>query len=208
MNTTEPTSTRTLGRKARALLAGGLVLGVGAAITLAVWNDSEFATGTFTSGHFNMLGSVDGTTFTNHPSGTPGALSFSVGFDNLAPDEVTSAPFVVHLDADTTTDAVVSVNSAGVSGTAAADLTYGIRQVASVVACTPTTTAGTVIVPAGTLLSSVTGASTFDLPMSVDGIVVGADAFLCIQVTGSSTLEQDTTATGTWELLATSTPAV
>ncbi|KFF59789.1 hypothetical protein JF66_08950 [Cryobacterium sp. MLB-32] len=202
--TTSATQPRMFGRKARALLAGGLVLGVGAAITLAVWNDSEFATGTFTSGHFDMLGSVDGTTFSNHPSGAPGALSFSLGFDNLAPDDVTSAPYVVHLDAATTTDAVVSVNSADVTGTAAADLTYGIRQVASVVACTPTAATGTVIVPAGTLLSSVTGASTFPLAKSVDGIVVGADAFLCIQVTGSSTLAQDTTATGTWELLATS----
>lgn len=208
MNTQESTSPRTGGRKARALLAGGLVLGLGAAITLAAWNDSEFATGTFSSGHFDMLGSVDGITFADHPSGAPGALAFSLGFDNLAPDEVTSAPFVVHLDADTTTDAEVSVNSAAVSGTAAGDLTYGIRQVASVVACTPTTTTGTVIVPAGTLLSSVAGASTFPLAMSVDGIVVGADAFLCIQVTGSSTLAQDATATGTWELLATSIPVV
>lgn len=31
------------GRKVRAILAGGLVLGVGAAVVLAAWNDSEFA---------------------------------------------------------------------------------------------------------------------------------------------------------------------
>ena len=40
----------------RAILAGGLVLGVGAAVTLAAWNDSEFATGTFGAGSFNLEG--------------------------------------------------------------------------------------------------------------------------------------------------------
>ena len=60
-------------RMIRAILAGGLVLGVGAAVTLAAWNDSEFVTGTFTAGTFNMQGSTtDGTTFTDHPVGTPG----------------------------------------------------------------------------------------------------------------------------------------
>jgi len=34
-------------RRLRAVLAGGLVLGVGAALTLAAWNDAEFATGSF-----------------------------------------------------------------------------------------------------------------------------------------------------------------
>jgi len=59
-------ATTTTRRKVRAVLAGGLVLGVGAAVTLAAWNDSEFATGTFTAGTFNLEGSTDGTTFTDH----------------------------------------------------------------------------------------------------------------------------------------------
>ena len=50
-------------RKVRAILAGGLVLGLGAAVTLAAWNDSEFAKGTFTSGSLNIQGSVDGDIF-------------------------------------------------------------------------------------------------------------------------------------------------
>ena len=43
-------STRSFGVKARAILAGSLVLGVGAAATLASWNDSEFAIGAITGG--------------------------------------------------------------------------------------------------------------------------------------------------------------
>ena len=43
-------------RRVKAVLAGGMVLGIGAAITLAAWNDSEFATGTFSAGHFGIEG--------------------------------------------------------------------------------------------------------------------------------------------------------
>jgi predicted ribosomally synthesized peptide with SipW-like signal peptide len=37
-------------RKVRALLAGGLVLGVGAAITLAAWTDNVFGNSDFATG--------------------------------------------------------------------------------------------------------------------------------------------------------------
>ena len=40
---------RSRSRMIRAILAGGLVLGVGTAVTLAAWNDSEFVTETFTA---------------------------------------------------------------------------------------------------------------------------------------------------------------
>lgn len=192
-------------RKVRAVLAGGLVLGVGAAVTLAAWNDSEFARGTFGAGHFNLQGSTDGTTFGDHASGSPASLSFSLGFNTLSPDDTVSAPFVLHLDTTTTNDAVVSVASATGSGTAALQLSYRILQVASVAACTPTAT-GTVIVPAGTALNSVTGATTFTLTKSAAGVVPGADAFLCVLVTASPTIVQDTAAVGTWEFRGTSTP--
>ncbi|SFH86076.1 hypothetical protein E3O11_09355 [Cryobacterium levicorallinum] len=44
-------------RRIRAVLAGGLVLGLGAAVTLAAWNDSEFARGSFAASGFNLVGS-------------------------------------------------------------------------------------------------------------------------------------------------------
>lgn len=204
VETTRPRGLRS--RKVRAILAGGLVLGVGVAITLGAWNDSEFAQGTFGAGHFNLQGSTDGITFGDHASGSPASLAFSLGFATLSPNDTVAAPFVLHLDNLTTNDAVVSMASATSSGTAATELTYGIVQVASVAACTPTAT-GTEIVPPGTALNSVTGATTFSLTQSVNlGTDPGADAFLCIQVTASPTIVQDTAAVGTWEFLATSTP--
>jgi predicted ribosomally synthesized peptide with SipW-like signal peptide len=197
---------RTGTQRLKAILAGGLVLGVGAAITLAAWNDSEFATGTFNSGHFNVQGSTDGTTFADHTSsGSAAGLSFSTGFDNLSASVTVAAPFVLHLDKDSTSNATVSVASATGAGTAKAHLTYGIVTVASVVACTPSASGTATIVPAGTSLDSVSGASTFDLTKSTNlGTAPGADVFLCIKVSSDSALAQDTTATGTWEFLATS----
>lgn len=201
------TNDQSKSRKVKAILAGGLVLGLGATITLAAWNDSEFVTGLFGAGHFNVQGSTDGTTFTDHtPIGSAATLSFSTGFDNLSPNQTVASPFVLHLDKDTTTGATVSVSSAASSGTAAGDLTYSIVEVASVAGCTPAATGSSTIVPAGTALNSVAGAAPFTLAKSATlGTDPGADVFLCIQVTSGTALAQGTSATGTWEFLATST---
>ena len=99
--------------KARAILAGGLVLGVGAAITLAAWTDNEWATGVFGSGNFGIEGSTDGTAFSDHPSEAEAAdLAFTVGAENLAPDDVVYAPFAVQLERDSTYDAEVTIGQA------------------------------------------------------------------------------------------------
>lgn len=208
MSDRHPTLTRRRLRMTRfkALLAGGLVLGLGAAITLAAWNDSEFATGTFTAGSFNIQGSIDGSAWAEHASsGAAAEVTFSTGFDNLSASQTVAAPFVLRLDAASDYDSTVTVNSAVGSGTAETELTYEIIQVASVVACTPSATPNTAqIVPAGTVLDSVTGATSFSLTKSTNGTDPGASYFLCIQVTASADLVQGTSATGTWEFLATS----
>lgn len=191
-------------KRVKAILAGGLVLGVGAAVTLAAWNDSEFASGSFSSGTFDMVGSADGTSFTSHAASPGAPLTFSAGFNNLSPNTTVAAPFVVHLTPATTSDAVVSLFSATGSGTAAANLSYGVIRVASVAACTPAAT-GTTVVPALTTMSSVTGATSFPLVKSTDNVLDGANVVLCIQVTAASGLAQNTTATGIWQFQAVST---
>lgn len=190
-------------RKVRAILAGGLVVGIGAAVTLAAWNDSEFASGTFTAGSFDMVGSADGTTFASHTTAPGQALTFSTNFGNMSPGTVVAAPFVVHLTPTTTTSATVSVASAAGALAAAPNLTYGIVSVANYAACVPGAT-GTLVVPAGTGMSAITGAQTFQLAKSVDGTATGANVYLCIQVTAGPSLVQGSTATGTWDFLATS----
>jgi hypothetical protein len=53
----------------------------------------------------------------------------------------------------------------------------------------------------------VAGAAPFALATSAAaGIDPGADTFLCIQVTSTGLLQQDKSATATWEFRATSAP--
>jgi predicted ribosomally synthesized peptide with SipW-like signal peptide len=205
-DSTIPDARRRRSTRVRAVLAGGLVLGIGAAVTLAAWTDQEFATGTFTAGHLNLVGSTSGTGFTDHASadpGVPATLSFSTAFNNLSPSTTVAAPYVLHLDATTTTAATGTVLASTASGTAASHLTYGVIEVTSVAACTPAAT-GTERVPAGTALGSVAGATSFALAAG-NGTLPGTDVFLCIKVTSDATLVQDSTATGTWQFRATST---
>lgn len=64
-------------RKIAAVLAGGLVLGIGAAATMAAWTDSQYATATFTSGVFALESSVDGNSWKKHIVSDPAIISMS-----------------------------------------------------------------------------------------------------------------------------------
>lgn len=192
-----PTSTPQRGRKLRALLAGGLVLGVGAAVTLAAWTDDEWAIGDFGAGTFGIEGSTDGTTFDDHPTeGEAAGLEFELAAQNLSPGDVVAAPFAIRTTAETTYDATVSLAATAASADLAGDLTYGIVEVASVEECSPEAT-GTAIVPTGTALGETTGATDISLLAAAEDTSV-----LCLQVTAGDTLTQGDTGTATWEFAA------
>ncbi|MDQ0866445.1 SipW-dependent-type signal peptide-containing protein [Arthrobacter globiformis] len=205
---TSPSDRSSKHRKAKAILAGGLVLGIGAAVTLAAWNDSEFIFGEFGGGHFQMLGSAAvNEAPANHDVADSGAqLSFQINAGNLTRSQTVAATYAVQLDAATDYAATVKVNSAAGSGDAESSLKYGIFTVDGWTDCTPAATAastsGTQIVPAGTNLDSVANAVAFDLAKSSNGTDPGSPVYLCFQVTADSTLVQDKAAVATWELLA------
>ncbi|HJF77169.1 MAG TPA: SipW-dependent-type signal peptide-containing protein [Brevibacterium linens] len=198
------TTTKTRSRKFKAILAGGIVLGVGAAVTLAAWTDDEWAEGVFGAGSFNVQGSTDGTTFTDHESeGGAAALTFDLnGGDNMSPGDTVAAPFVLRLDGPTTYDATVALTSAAGGGDNASALTYEIVQVASAGECSATAT-GTSVVPAGTALDSTTGAADFDLSAGA-GTATGDPVSLCFKVTAGDSLEQGQNTTAQWQFTATS----
>lgn len=166
--------------KVRAILAGGLVLGVGAAITLAAWTDNEWARGIFASGQFGIEGSTNGTTWADHPtSGTPATLSFQVGADKLAPGSVVYAPFAVQLKTGSTNAANVTVaqdNASAIVGTTA---TYVYTTSAT---CNATTYA------AGTNANG----TSFSLA------AVTTPTYLCFRVTAGPTLAPAATGSFTW----------
>ncbi|MBY6436354.1 hypothetical protein HQ602_08165 [Rhodococcus kroppenstedtii] len=89
-------------RKVRALLAGGLVLGVGAAVTLAAWTDNVFGQAQFSAADWNVQGSFDGgTTWAEYDNTDPlnpvGQFRFSDGFGKLSPGESVAAPVALRV---------------------------------------------------------------------------------------------------------------
>lgn len=197
------TASKTRSRKFKAILAGGIVLGVGAAVTLAAWTDDEWAEGVFGAGSFNVEGSTDGSSFTDHESADGAAsLDFQVGADNLSPGDTAAAPFVLRLDDATSYDATVALTSAAGSGDNTGALSYEIVQVASAGDCSATAT-GTSIVDAGTALNSTGGAADFDLTAG-SGSTAGAPVTLCFKVTAGDDLEQGQNTTAQWQFTATS----
>ncbi|RXZ51191.1 hypothetical protein ESP57_05295 [Agromyces fucosus] len=182
-------------RKVSAILAGGLVLGVGAAITLAAWNDSEFATGTFGSGQFGIEGSTDGTAFSSSPTSPGKTLAFEVDADALAPGDTVYAPFAVQLEAGSTNAAGVQIEALG-ADPISADLTYRLIQ-PTAFGCDSTTT-GTVLVPdSPTTAGGLTDA--FDLT------AVTTPVNLCFVVTAGPDLDPNLTGTVSWVFIGTST---
>jgi predicted ribosomally synthesized peptide with SipW-like signal peptide len=195
-------------RKLRAILAAGLVLGLGAVVTLAAWNDSEYATGTFGAGTFNMEGSTDGTTYADHASGaTAATLPFTVNPTNLSPGQIVYAPLAVRLAAGTTTGASVVPQAVTNTGTVT-NLTYTLVTTTSITCNAAAVTAATgaaILVPAGTALNSVGTPAPFTLAKGATASAAGTPLYLCFAVTAGSGLVQGQSGTATWQFLATST---
>ena len=204
----DPTTKQARRRKVAAVLAGGLVLGVGTMATLASWNDSEFASATFTAGQFALESAVDapGATWVDH-SVTPGALTFSLPVGNLTPTDVVAAPFAVRLAAGTTNDAQVTLVASTAAGDIAPNLTYEVIKTTAANSCTTATAAtddNTAVVPANTAVDAVTGNTPFNINMGSPTSTAGAPAYLCFKVTAKSSLVQLQSGTVTWQLQAVS----
>jgi len=181
-------------RMALALLAGGLVLGVGTAVTLAVWNDSEFATGTFSSGEFDLQGSTDGAAFSSSPAAPGKTLTFEVDADLLSPDAVVYAPFSVQLSADSDYAAAIDLSSVA-GGAIGADLTYSLyTDTAFGATCSAATppSAGDALVTDQAADATGALADVFSLTAAEEPVD------LCFVVTAGD-VDQGATGTITWE---------
>lgn len=186
-------------KRAKAILAGGLVLGIGAAITLAAWNDSEFATGIFAGGAFSIEGSTDGTTFSEHPTEAAAApLTFAVEADNLAPEEPVYAGFAVQLTAASTYAATVDIEASS-TAPIASSLTYSVVTTTTFGCDAASFAAGDALVTDAATTSS-TAADIFTLGAATTPV------YLCFEVTPAASLPQASpSGTVVWEFSAVST---
>lgn len=101
-----------------ALLAAGLVLGVGAAVTLAAWNDSEVATGSFTASTFatEAKDTASGT-WAQTSDGSPATLTFNA--TGLYPGAIVYAGLDVRTTAATNIAGTALLSAAAPSGDSA-----------------------------------------------------------------------------------------
>jgi predicted ribosomally synthesized peptide with SipW-like signal peptide len=182
---------------ALALAAGGLVLGAGAIVTLAVWNDSEFATGTFGAGSFDLQGSTDGTTFTSDAAAPGKTLTFTIDADTLAPDDVVYAPFAVQLSGTSTNEAAVTVENV-IGGAIGDDLTYSLF-----VEDDFGTTCSAAAPPTGAEVVADRAADATGTVDVFDLTAAGTPVNLCFVVTAGA-IGQGETGTITWEFAGTS----
>ncbi|WP_455835167.1 SipW-dependent-type signal peptide-containing protein [Pseudarthrobacter siccitolerans] len=183
--------------KVRAILAGGLVLGIGAAVTLAAWNDSDFAKGTFSAGVFNLQGSTNGTAFQENPAGTPATLDFTLNPENLAPGDTVVAPFAVRLDGTSTNGASVTVSTETSDGNLTG-LTYSLTRSTNFGCTEPITSTLVSAQPLGSTPADV----AFTLSQGAEADEAGAPANLCFRVTAGPALVQSQTGSTTWEFAA------
>lgn len=201
-DTTHAVDARRGGRDRRrmiaAILAGGVVLGIGTAVTLAVWNDSEFATGTFSSGQFDLQGSTDGAAFSSSPT-TPGkTLTFTLDADALSPGDVVYAPFAVQLSATSDYAADVALLNT-IAGTIGENLTYSLYEEAAF-----GTTCSAATLPTGTALVTDRAANAAGSVDVFDLTAVTDPVNLCFVVTAGLTVPQGATGTVTWDFAGTS----
>lgn len=166
-------------RRIYAVLAGGLVLGVGTAVTLAAWNESEFAKSTFTAGSFVFQGSTDGTAFADHASEAGAAdLTFLVNPTNLSPGDTVYAPYAVKLTGSSAADLTQTVAIASGGTLVAADLAFD-AVATTAFGCDATAFAAGTAIP-----TSITAGQTVNL---------------CLKVSATEDLVQGHTGTVTWK---------
>ena len=188
-------------RRIRALLASGLVLGIGAAGTLAAWNDSEFGSATFTAGVFGIQGAPDGTTFTDHAAAPGATLNFQLPPTAMTPGMTTYALYSVRTIANSVAG-TVQLTAAAANGATplGAALRYGVRTIAGTTCNATTYAAGTVLVADSTVLT--TGSAT-PLALSAEQ---GNQINYCFAVTLPMTADnsvQGLAATASWQFPAT-----
>ena len=195
----------------RAVLAAGVVLGLGVTATLASWNDSEFATGSFVTSTFNTESNAQAAGYADNAASPGPTVTFSGA--GLSPS--TSAYFNVLVRTKATSIAgTVSLAGAALGGADAA--TLGAALVYRVVATTGTCNAAaftgspTFVVGAAATYRALTAGQEIGVSTALAAATAslpGAATGFCFEVTlpaGASNTLQGKASTATWQFTATS----
>jgi predicted ribosomally synthesized peptide with SipW-like signal peptide len=195
--------------RVRALLAGALVLGLGATMTLAFWTDPEFATGSFTATVFDTESSTTGippSSWASH-STTPGAeMAFSA--TAMAPSVSHYAWINVRTTAATDVAGTIALASVSSTGTLPAQIEYRVvRTISSTDLCGASFFLGADYL-AGSNSSYIDASTVPGSPVTEILLAAsGNELRFCFDIRVKSTAPsntQDATGTITWQFVATS----
>lgn len=182
------------------------MLGVGAAVTLAAWNDTEHGSATFTAGTFGIEGAVNGTAFSEHPTQAATAtmeLTTTSGTQAtaLTPGASIYALFSVRTITGSVGGTAQLVASAQ-NGTGLGQyMTYGASAVPSAKCDEASFRAGTPVLATGSALSA---GSTTSQALQANA---GTPVHYCFQFTlppSAPNAAQGTALTARWEVVGTS----
>ena len=193
--------------KARALLAGGLVLGIGAAFTLAAWTDNEWVfgqtggadgpgnpgTNKYQMQQNTYSGAAGAAAWSDQPEASGGGLTFTLGAKDLKPGSTVYAP--MQLRAVAGSAALVAALAEAVQAVVPSDptlnntalynaLTYQAKTGISQANCTAgVLTGGTQLVPAGSALTTNASGVTISLPAGATAADPGTAVDICFALT-------------------------
>lgn len=117
--------------KARAILASGSVLGLGAVGTVASWNDNQHATAALDAGQFILTSSSDGQEFSQHDLESPASMNLNLPDSGITPGETAHVLFSVATHRDSVGGAVTPTADAENTAGLGQHLTYGVRALPS-----------------------------------------------------------------------------
>lgn len=201
--------------RGRALLAGGLVLGLGAAATLAAWTDNEWVfggsgsgdgteprtpgTGIYRMQQNTWTGIAGAANWTDEPDANGGALTFTVAPEKMVPGKTVYSPMQLRavagseaLDVSLAEGIQSALNQGPDNSTALyGALRYGLYKGVDKAACEAGTVSGGGVVVAENSVLTATSAGTFPLAAGADADTAGAPENLCFALTLPSTASAD-----------------
>jgi predicted ribosomally synthesized peptide with SipW-like signal peptide len=198
----------------RALLAGGLVLGLGATFTFAAWTDKAYVSSDFGTGTFGIQANVSspfssGGWAEYGTSAGAGTLTFSIPTTSVVPGVPTYAPVSLRTISGSIA-ALVTIEGATTTGSVSlgAALRYRVIQAAT---CNAAAFTGspTYIVGSSTPVALTTGSAANAISLQADGANTAPNGTaycfeLSLPDTPANQLLQGLSATAVWQFTATS----
>jgi predicted ribosomally synthesized peptide with SipW-like signal peptide len=192
--------------RTRALLAGAVVLGVGASITLASWTDKEYGSGSFSASTFTTESSTVAGVWASNTSAPGAALAFNAS--GMSPSVSYYAWINVRTTAASNVGGTIRLSSSTTSGGLVPVLEYrAVRTSATATTCDATAFTGSPTYIAGGAASYLAVTAVPGSPVNSAITSPSGELRFCFETrvqSGAANSYQGTTATVTWLLSATS----